>query len=222
MVSVQPVLALLVALLAALLAAPAAAELAFVPVSFFPQGGTFKVAFKQVDMALHAEQPATYPMFRDVVAASGRSTKTRVMDVDALHSMLQSTNPAKGPGLFAADDVDEDAEYPDATPAGFILHESRCGSTLAANMLSVVPGALVYAESSAPSDVITHCSGCSLETQVRYLRLVVAAMARVPGYNRMFFKFQSKCTRFAEVIHLAFPATPWVFMYRNGGSSLSL
>ena len=51
------------------------------------------------------------------------------------------------------------------TPAGFVFHESRVGSTLVANMLASVPTNLVYSESSPPPVVLNHCRSCGKQRQ---------------------------------------------------------
>jgi hypothetical protein len=50
---------------------------------------------------------------------------------------------------------------------------------------------------------------------IRYLRLLFRAMARVPGTEHLFFKFQSMVSRQMDIVVEAFPDTPWLFFYRN-------
>lgn len=64
-------------------------------------------------------------------------------------------------------------------PSGIIAHEARVGSTLAANMLAVLPYTLVYAESSVPYDL----AGDALALldpadAVRVWRVIIAAFGR--------------------------------------------
>eukprot|EP00457_Paulinella_chromatophora_P000879 gb/GEZN01000880.1/.p1 GENE.gb/GEZN01000880.1/~~gb/GEZN01000880.1/.p1 ORF type:complete len:1025 (-),score=234.33 gb/GEZN01000880.1/:362-3436(-) len=104
-------------------------------------------------------------------------------------------------------------------PAGFIFQESRCGSTLVANMLAAVGSQLVWSESSPPAEIARHCTECTTQQQVRYLRVVIRAMTRVapllypPG--RTFFKLQSVLTLHIPLFQQAFPHTPWLFLQRQ-------
>jgi hypothetical protein len=50
---------------------------------------------------------------------------------------------------------------------------------------------------------------------VEYLRVMLRAMARVPGSQRMYVKFQSAVTLSMDLLLEAFPRTPWVFLYRD-------
>ena len=63
-------------------------------------------------------------------------------------------------------------------PAGLIQHEARVGSTLAANMLAVLPNTLVYSESEIPYQV----SGDAFKNQSlkpdHVIRVIFAAFAR--------------------------------------------
>ena len=62
-------------------------------------------------------------------------------------------------------------------PSGFVFHESRCGSTLVANMLTRYDsGNLVYSESTPPSKILNHCAGCNEERKVELFRLAIDSM----------------------------------------------
>ncbi|CAN0443494.1 unnamed protein product, partial [Hapterophycus canaliculatus] len=43
-------------------------------------------------------------------------------------------------------------------PKGFVYHETRCGSTLVANMLAALPPSRVFSESKPPTQVRGDCS----------------------------------------------------------------
>jgi len=49
-------------------------------------------------------------------------------------------------------------------PAGMIQHEARVGSTLAANMIAVLPHTLVYSESEVPYQLVGGGVICSRPT----------------------------------------------------------
>ena len=54
-------------------------------------------------------------------------------------------------------------------PTGFVFHMSRCGSTLAANLMGSSPYNLVYSESKPPAQLMSVCDtvGCSQDQRVR-------------------------------------------------------
>jgi hypothetical protein len=104
-------------------------------------------------------------------------------------------------------------------PAGFIHHLSRCGSTLAAQMLGADPHHVVLSEPE-PLDAVVRWameSGAPLDEQVAALRAIVAALGRDRSgrTQRVFFKLDSWHVLALPLFRAAFPETPWVFLYRN-------
>jgi len=100
-------------------------------------------------------------------------------------------------------------------PDGLVFHEARVGSTLVANMLQALPATVVYSESAPPVDALFRTEAWSDDTRVEALRVLVRAMGRVPGVERMFFKFQSAATGDAAAVLRAFPDSPFVFLKRE-------
>lgn len=87
---------------------------------------------------LHYSEPNKYPMFRDLVAASNchKTGNQKQIRLKELESFLdaEEKNKATTPSIVLK-------------PQGFAFHESRCGSTLVANMLTKYdPLNLVYSE----------------------------------------------------------------------------
>jgi hypothetical protein len=115
-----------------------------------------------------------------------------------------------------------DAPVPDdaLTPDGLIFHMSRCGSTLAAQMIAALPGAIVASE-AAPIDSAVQLNhqiaGLPLDIQVRVLRAIVAAIGRDrTGDTRHYvIKLDAWHIKALPLFRTAFPDTPWVFMYRD-------
>lgn len=105
-------------------------------------------------------------------------------------------------------------------PAGFIFHMSRCGSTLAAQMLAALPHNIVVSE-AAPIDAAVQLSRArpelSPDRQARTLAAMVAAFGRRRrGDERHYVvKLDSWHTLALPLFARAFPATPWVFLYRD-------
>jgi len=108
---------------------------------------------------------------------------------------------------------------PRATPAGFVFHMSRCGSTLVAQMLASDPSHVVISE-AGPIDAIlrSHLRDPAVtdDDRVAWLRGVVAAYGRSDGTRqRQFVKFDSWSVVDLPLIDMAFPTVPWVFLYRE-------
>ena len=106
---------------------------------------------------------------------------------------------------------------------GVVFHESRCGSTLVANtLIAAYPEQhRVFSESPPPVTALKSCGDeyeiCSIDIAARILRDALYMMARTndPEEQRVFFKIQSIGSRHIEVFQRAFPATPWMFVYRE-------
>jgi hypothetical protein len=102
-------------------------------------------------------------------------------------------------------------------PSGFIFHMSRCGSTLAAQMLAALSDCVVIAE-AAPIDAVTQLGrGLAPEDAVRALRAMIAAFGRKrAGHERRYvIKLDCWHTLALPLFRHAFPDVPWVFLYRD-------
>lgn len=122
------------------------------------------------------------------------------------------------------------ADRPGLTPSGFIFHLSRCGSTLVTQMLAAAPSTLVASEPGPLGTVLDGPppSGPGLdgpisrpgipdEQRVAWLRAMVHALGetRRPGQRHFVIKFDAWAVLHLPLIRQAFPATPWVFLYRD-------
>lgn len=105
-------------------------------------------------------------------------------------------------------------------PDGFIFHMSRCGSTLAAQMLAAMPGTITVSEPE-PLDMLVQlplvAQGVSPELHVEAVRAMVAALGRDrSGESRRYFvKLDSWHTLALPLFRRAFPDVPWIFLYRE-------
>ena len=100
-------------------------------------------------------------------------------------------------------------------PAGFVFHESRCGSTLVANLLTVAsPSHRVYSESAPVSTALSSLQ-CSTNSPActKLIHDVIALMSA--STDKTFFKFQSALTFKMDRIIAAWPDTPWIFVLRE-------
>ncbi|RYF00037.1 MAG: hypothetical protein EOO41_00105 [Methanobacteriota archaeon] len=194
--------------------------------------------------AAHAAQPHLYPMNRDLVTAArcfGAHSSDAAFTVTfaALEEEFFSRScPVNGvytdayPGTTGC------------VPTGMIFHEARCGSTLAANMLASLPHTIVYSEALVPM-IVAGTEHLVVEDRVRALRVMTAAMGRPAAAAaggqplhaaaaaddaragtsggpatawqpyHVYFKFQSTMAVQLRILRLAFPDTPWLFLYRQ-------
>jgi hypothetical protein len=173
--------------------------------------------FCRLDWQLHKNQPATYPMFRDLVSASegcGDEDKVFFNFRDVVQAVR--TFDEENEGTPTAVNILD-------LPA-VVFHESRCGSTLTANLLATWHPVQhrVYSESTPPLQALQRVCGdsyekCSVETAAAIFKDVIYLMRRSDDRKeeRVFFKFQSAGSRNIEVFQTAFPDTPYLFVYRD-------
>lgn len=104
-------------------------------------------------------------------------------------------------------------------PQGFVFHMSRCGSTLAAQMLAAVPHHLVVSEAE-PIDAVVQwarASEVAMDARIAALRAVVAALGRrrSDSVRRYFVKLDCWHALALPLFRAAFPDVPWIFLYRD-------
>ena len=168
--------------------------------------------FCKLDWKKHKEDPSHIPMFRDLVAKSEDCSNGIRAN---LRSVIKSVKDYDNSEGFASD-------VKALKPAGFVFHESRCGSTLVANSLAAFnpEKSRVYSESTPPVTVLRACSkseDCSNTKQIDLFRDVLYIMGRTNDLNEefLFFKFQSVSTLFINIVRSSFPQVPWIFVYRD-------
>lgn len=152
-----------------------------------------RVTLCKLDYDTYWRNPNKLPMFRDLVAASncrGKNVKKEKLSV-----------------LKAEMEADPDGTL---QPTGFVFHESRCGSTLVADMLGSQAHHLTFSESQPPAAI----AGKG-ERHVGILRTVMLLMCRSSYHTRCFFKFQSVNAPRIRIFAAAFPETPWAFVFRE-------
>lgn len=173
--------------------------------------------FCRINWSLHKTNPSTYPMFRDLIANSDGCS-------DDSESRIDGVNIFQLARLARAHDASTASQTKVLNFTGAVFHESRCGSTLVANLLSAVEPAQhrVYSESSPPLKALYQVCGadysrCSLAMAAAVLQDVVYLMSRTDNLQeeRVFFKIQSAGSRNLPVFTKAFPNTPYLFVYRE-------
>jgi len=101
-------------------------------------------------------------------------------------------------------------------PTGFIFHMSRCGSTLVSQMLAALPQNVVISE-AGPLDRLARAFSIPEAARAEWLRWMVSALGqkRSGQETRYFIKFDSPTVVALRSIRRAFPAVPWIFLYRH-------
>jgi hypothetical protein len=112
------------------------------------------------------------------------------------------------------------AERPHLQPSGFIFHMSRCGSTLVSRMMAALDSNIVVSEAS-PIDGVVQAHLCNPdladERPPRWLQSIVGALGqqRRGDERRYFIKLDSWHSVALPLFRRAFPAVPWIFLYRD-------
>lgn len=109
---------------------------------------------------------------------------------------------------------------PGLPPTGFILHMSRCGSTLTAQMLAALERNIVISEACPIDTILNACfrhPTVTDEQRILWLRGIISAFGR-RRHNQeehFFIKFDSWHSLDLALIQRAFPTVPWIFLYRD-------
>lgn len=177
--------------------------------------------FCTVNFSTQKDDPPSHPMFRDVVSQSPACTDRIRVDFASAVALVREYDDSSS---STSGRKDEDEVKPTILNLrGVVFHESRCGSTLAANtMVALDPTSnRVYSESGPPATAMRICgedySDCTREASAYLLQDVVYLMSRSNDdkEENLFFKFQSVTSRTMESFRIAFPTTPWIFLYRK-------
>lgn len=110
-------------------------------------------------------------------------------------------------------------------PTGFIFHVSHCGSMLISQMLSTLPDAVVVSESPVLDGVLQawrKIPGLTYGERLQWLRWIVRAhgQPRTGRETRYFLRFDSWHIHDFSLIREAFPATPWIFVFRDPAEAI--
>ncbi|QNQ10630.1 sulfotransferase [Sphingomonas alpina] len=157
-----------------------------------------------VDWVHFAGRRLTDPFFMDSLIRARPLPINRLMRYRTPLSNFAQGAPAKG--------------LP--TPDGFVFHLSRCGSTLVAQMLAAMDDTIVASEPSPLDDVIQWArirADVPIEIRLDVLRAMVGALGRdrTGGTRHYVVKLDCWHTLELPLLRLAFPDTPWVFLYRD-------
>jgi hypothetical protein len=109
--------------------------------------------------------------------------------------------------------------HPSAPLKGLIFHTSRCGSTLVSQQIAALESSIVASEPS-PFDAVLRIHrrmpALPRPVHLRWLRAVAAALGQARAGETAFY-IKTDCWHIHEidVILEAFPAVPWIFIYRD-------
>ncbi len=112
------------------------------------------------------------------------------------------------------------ASDPGLAPSGLVFHMSRCGSTLIAQMLASLRGAVVLSEPQ-PIDALLRLRRAMTargeeEKLAGWLRALVGALGRPHfGERHLFVKFHAWHVLELPFIARVFPGVPWTFVFRE-------
>jgi len=173
--------------------------------------------FCPINWELQKSNPSLVPMYRELISQEDCERNKFTINMREISQKVRSYDESitnKNAGASRVKQLEL---------GGAVFHESRCGSTLVANLLSASnPQAhRVYSESHPPTTVLKACtlspSHCSREKQAKLLRDVVYLMSRSASREEthVFFKIQSIGVYNIPTFAKIFPDTPWIFVYRD-------
>jgi len=185
----------------------------------FPSGNNFPESIEQlrswlpIDAVIHDGRPAikwmdvadadfNEPFFHETIVRL-TSNRTVITELDALLQLEK-----------VADSVE---------PTGFIMHASRCGSTLLANACKAVDDSLVISEppvlDKLASRFLTDADSDSSKEMLYmlFLRAAVSLLGqrRKRNEQRYFVKFACTTTLQLEQLRKIWPRVPFIFLYRD-------
>lgn len=185
------------------------------------QYGKIEVIFCEIDWSLQEDDPSVVPMFRDLQARSKRCAETNTVSYD-LHELVKQAKAFDGFDEHNQDGQNTGSAFP---PTGVVFHETRCGSTLFANMLAgfAPERSRAFSESHVPLSLLKTCESddCNEDAYRAFARDVFYMLGRRPPprnkeeKQHLFFKIQSVGVWDIHKFTMVFPEVPWVFVYRD-------
>jgi hypothetical protein len=178
-----------------------------------------KAQFCHINWQAQQQDPSKVPMFKDLQSASPLCPGTTytldlwdvarmARDYDHRNHTFAATTPKQGQGPVP--------------PTAVVFHETRCGSTLIANLLaSFLPKHVrVFSESPPPVEALRACdfAACDPGAQEALIQDVFYLMGRITRLEKpqyVFYKIQSIGARSISAFARAMPTTPWIFNYRD-------
>jgi len=127
-----------------------------------------------------------------------------------------------------ADVVTDAARAPALPVAGVVLHLSRCGSTLVAQVLDALPRLLVLSEPGSVDTALrlaraAHRLPDGSAVGPDHVRGVIDALARLrhADHTGCVLKLDAWAVADLPILRAALPGVPWVFVHRDGAAVLA-
>jgi hypothetical protein len=182
-----------------------------------------KATFCNIDWRLQKKNPSNVPMFRDLQAQSKlcKSTTTVVDLFDVVES-AKTYDSSFAVGSKSGTKKKDDGSIQSVQPSGVVFHETRCGSTLFANLMAAFSPdhSRVYSESPPPVAALKACDlqPCNPHLHRMLIRDVFYMMGRIKSTEEpqyVFYKIQSIGSMNIDKFAGSFPLVPWIFLYRD-------
>lgn len=163
-----------------------------------------------IDWGYLGELRFTSPFFNDTISDCFRHPFAQLFRHQTPFEILHDLN-LKRPGL---------------SPTGFIFHMSCCGSTLVSQMLASLAQTVMLSEPPPVDQTLRarlHRPDLDLDTRAAWLSLMISALGqRRSGDERyLFVKFDCWSILDFQVIKRAYPAVPWIFLFRDPAKVLA-
>jgi hypothetical protein len=167
--------------------------------------------FCHIDWKLQEKEPHKVPMFNDLVRKSELCDATMVtVDLWDLARHAQAYDTQLSKHVLAL------------PPTGVIFHESRCGSTLMANMLGGFSPkhTRMYSENQVHVQAIKACARnpCNPDLHAKLIQDVFYLSGRTVRKERpqyVFYKISSIGSMYLDSFTAAYPSVPWTYVYRD-------
>lgn len=166
----------------------------WLPIRVWPVAGVW-----QVDWCWFGDTPLHQPFFRDAVEQALRLPFNQAFRRQTSLSVLSQWQ----------------AQSPGVAPSAFILHASRCGSTLISQMLARLDDHIVVSEPPA-LDALLRSGLPAEERRAAISGLLSAYGQRRRGVERrLVIKLDAWNIGEWPLLQECFPDTPWLFLYRD-------
>lgn len=192
------------------------------PVSVLNKEGVIYIVHFIMDKEHHRE-----PFFIDTLAKKFNVVKSQVKLPEEDESLARPLHYNEDDPYVVMIPLDEfilqNSKISINKEIGFIFHMSRCGSTLAAQMLAHNNKFYVLSEPSIINAILDPAFDISdLDRRRLLVACVCALISTAPnGIEVVFIKFRSWNTFYLNLITEEFPQVKWVYIHRHGLEVLS-
>jgi hypothetical protein len=169
--------------------------------------------FCHIDWKLQQKAPHKVPMFNDLIRQSSLCDTT--MTTVDLWDMAKQARAYD-------DQMSASQQILPVAPTGIVFHESRCGSTLMANLLAGFSPehTRMYSENSVHLRSLMACGSnpCNPTLHTQLIQDVFYLSGRTLRKERpqyVFYKISSLGSMFVDSFTTAFPTVPWTYLYRD-------